>query len=731
MAYIKGSLKQIIYQTDKGFIVGLFKVVDTDEAINYLNRLITFTGIFHHLKQDIDYKLYGDLVEHPRYGEQFSVTAYERIMPETTTGIISFLSSKLFPGVGVKLATKIVDSLGDNTLDLINEDYHNLLLISSISEKKAIKIHNILKRENDSYKIIIQLQKLGFSINDASKIYQHYKESTINIIEDNVYTIINDIEGIGFLTVDQIAKKMGFVEDDDRRIKACIKHIINNLCIANGHIYNNFEDIYLGITNYIGFNLSTDNFNYYLLELNKAGQIVIEEDRYYLKDYYEAETYNANFILKLLVSNEEPKIDLDKHINNLEREYKLKYNDKQRLAIKSSFIENLLIITGGPGTGKTTIIKAIVGLYTKLNNLTTNQLDNELALLAPTGRAAKRITETTGIKAMTIHKFLKWNKETNSFGINEMTKADVKFVIVDEGSMLDNFLLANLLKGLPPNIKIIFVGDQNQLPSVGPGEILKDLIMSQHIPVIELDDLYRQQEDSYIISLAHDIKDGLINEGFDAKHDDYNFVEVDRLNIKNIIHDLCLKALKKGYSYKDIQVLIPMYKGINGIDNINTMLQAVFNPETKKNNQFIHNNITYRTGDKVLQTKNNNDLNISNGDIGTIEDIQYENSQYSIMIDFNDEIVEYKPKDFDDIKLGYAISIHKSQGSEFEIVILPIEASYRRMLYRKLIYTAVTRAKKSLMIIGSQEAFKYAVINERELTRKTSLKSRLDKITNV
>ncbi|MFA5410068.1 MAG: AAA family ATPase, partial [Bacilli bacterium] len=330
-----------------------------------------------------------------------------------------------------------------------------------------------------------------------------------------------------------------------------------------------------------------------------------------------------------------------------------------------------LIITGGPGTGKTTIIKAIVGLYIDLFKLTAQKAQETMALLAPTGRAAKRITEATGVGAMTIHKFLKWNKETNDFGVNEFNKAEVKFVIVDEVSMIDHFLLYHLFKGLPSNVKIIFVGDHNQLPSVGPGEVLKDLINCQTIPVIELNDLYRQKENSYIVSLAHEIKDGLIPKKYETKQDDYNFIESKRSDIKYYIRELCQKALEKGYSYKDIQVLIPMYKGLNGIDEVNTMLQQIFNPHTDKDTEFVHNNVTYRIGDKVLQIKNNNDLNISNGDIGIIENIIIRNNEYTILIDFNDEILEYTPIFFDDIRLGYAISIHKAQGSEFDIVILP------------------------------------------------------------
>jgi exodeoxyribonuclease V alpha subunit len=437
------------------------------------------------------------------------------------------------------------------------------------------------------------------------------------------------------------------------------------------------------------------------------------------------EVYNAKFLKKLLNDSNESFNNIDKYIKQLEKEDNIKYNDKQKLAIKTSFLKNFLVITGGPGTGKTTIIKAIINLYINLFNITKERASEEMALLAPTGRAAKRITETTGVPAMTIHKFLKWNKETNDFGVNEFHKAEVKFVIVDEVSMIDNSLLFHLFEGLPNNIKMIFVGDHNQLPSVGPGEILKDLINSLEVPVIELNDLYRQKENSYIITLAHNIKNGIIPTDYETKRSDYNFIEARKGDIKDYIVKLCEKALSKGYSHSEIQVLIPMYKGINGIDNINNTLQDIFNPYNEKSLTFTHNNVTYRIGDKVLQIKNNNDLNISNGDIGIIENIIYSDDEYTILINFNDEIFEYTKKDFDDIRLGYAISIHKAQGSEFDIVIMPMDLAYNRMLYRKLIYTGVTRAKTSLMIVGEKEAFERSILNQREEKRKTSLSERL------
>ncbi|MDD2203259.1 MAG: ATP-dependent RecD-like DNA helicase [Bacilli bacterium] len=730
MTYVKGNIKHIIFKSDTGFNVGLFKVLDTDneEIEVYLNKTIIFTGTFSDLNNKVDYIFHGDLVEHPKYGDQFSVTAYEQIMPESKNGIISFLSSKIFSGVGVKLATSIVDTLGDEALELIDEDYHNLLLVPKMTEKKAIKIQTILKRESASYKIIVNLQTMGFSMNEASNIYKYYKENTMFIIEDNIYAVVNDIEGIGFLTVDRIAFQREIPSDDERRIKACILYIMGELCLNNGNIYNDIEDIYLGVTNYLHIDFSLDDFKLYLSKLELRREIVIEEDRYYLKEYYDSEVYNAHFIRKILKNKNENFDNLDKYIYKLENSFDLKYNEKQQLAIKDSFLKNFLVITGGPGTGKTTIIKAIVGLYREIHKLTIDKASEEIALLAPTGRAAKRITEATGVPAMTIHKFLKWNKETNAFGVNEFNQVDVKFVIVDEVSMVDHYLLTSLFKGLTSNVKIIFVGDYNQLPSVGPGEILKDLIECGHVPVIELNDLYRQKENSYIVEVAYEIKNGVISNDIVSKHDDYNFIETRKNEIKTIVVELCKKALEKGYSYKEIQVLVPMYKGINGIDAMNIMLQDVFNPKTKNSKSFSHNNITYRIGDKVLQIKNNNDLNISNGDIGTIENIIFQNGEEKILVAFNDEIIEYNPKDFDDIRLGYAISIHKSQGSEFDIVILPMDLSYNRMLYRKLIYTAVTRAKKSLMIVGEKEALKRAIINTREQKRKTTLGDRISKL---
>lgn len=720
---IKGSFRQTIYKTDRGFIVGLFKVRGTeDENLMYLiNKTVTFTGEFYELKEDNDYIFYGELVDHPKYGEQFKVTHYEQLMPENKNSVISFLSSKLFPGVGVKLATAIVDTIGDNAIDIILENYQTLLEVPGMNSKKAEKIGEILSREAQSYKMILELQRLGFTIGQASLIYKKYKEKTLEMISYNLYDIVEDIEGIGFPTVDKIKDQLQIEDKDERRIKACILHIMRELSIESGSTYHAMESIHSALNNYMGFHFETKETESYLLFLNKENKVIIEEEKYYIREYYEKEKRIANTVY-YLSKTEKPIKNLDEKIKKFELEHDIIYNAQQKEAIRVGLEKNFLILTGGPGTGKTTIIKAIVELYKEIYQLSPQKILDEIALLAPTGRAAKRMMEATGIPALTIHRFLKWNKESNEFGINLYNKADARFIIVDESSMIDLFLMDSLFEGLHKDIKVILVGDYNQLPSVGPGQILKDMIDSNRLNIIQLSEIYRQKDQSYIINLAYEINRGELSENYLKKQVDYNFIECSKFDIQKIISELCVKALEKEYSYKDIQVLIPMYRGLNGIDNMNKMLQEIFNPKSPKKNEFTFQNILYREGDKVLQIKNNIDANVSNGDIGLIDQITRIDGKDVIFIDFDGEIIEYSPSDLEHIRLGYAISIHKSQGSEFDIVIMPFDASFSRMLYRKLIYTGVTRAKKTLMLVGEREAFFLGVSNAREEIRNTSLK---------
>ena len=487
-SFIKGNVREIFYKTEKGYMVGIFKIRETNDTNldKYLNKTITFNGNFHELLTDCDYVFYGDINEHPKYGLQFKVTYYEKIIPEEKNSIIAFLSSGLFPGIGIKTATKIVEKLGDNTLDLILEDYNNLLLVPSIKEDKAKQIYDILYDEQLSYKNILFLQEKGFSMSEAVKIYERYKENTITIIENNIYDILNEVKGIGFNTIDKIALLIGIKKDDERRIKSCIIYSMFELCLITGSTYLSFNQIYLRLYKNLDIEIDIKTFEYFILNLNKENEIIILEDKYILRNIFEIETSISKKLLLLATKKQEKIKGIEGCILMLENLLNINYNEMQKKAIITSLENSINVITGGPGTGKTTIIKGIVECYKQINKITDERLCEEMVLLAPTGRAARRITEATNFKAVTIHKFLRWDKETDTFQINKYNKSKAKIVIIDEVSMMDIFLMNNLLEGLSDNVKIIMVGDYNQLPSLLPGQVLKDIIDSQIIKVIYL-----------------------------------------------------------------------------------------------------------------------------------------------------------------------------------------------------------------------------------------------------
>ena len=411
--------------------------------------------------------------------------------------------------------------------------------------------------------------------------------------------------------------------------------------------------------------------------------------------------------------------NIEEEVAVLEQEMGICYNKDQKEAIICANTANFLVITGGPGTGKTTIMKAIIELYKRLNKYSNRDLDDKIALLAPTGRAAKRMSEATFYKASTIHRFLKWNKDNDSFQVNEYNKSKVSFVLIDEASMIDTYLFSNLLKGLSVNTKIILVGDADQLPSVGPGQILHDIIASNMLDVCYLKELYRQGKDSNIISLAYDIRNNSLNKNIFNISDDLTFIECSDSDVLDEISNIA--SVYKDLSYKDFQVLAPMYKTINGIDNINNKLQNIFNKASKNKKSLTVGDYMLREGDKVIQLSNMPDDNVYNGDIGLISRIVLKPNK-EVYIDFDGNVVKYTPSSFNKFRLAYAISIHKSQGSESDVVIIPLVKSFKKMLYRKLIYTGITRSKKSLFLIGDYKALELAVSNTSTDLRRTSLK---------
>ena len=720
MTYIKGNYRKSIFTSDKGYVIGLFKIKETDneELKIYINKIITFTGYFHELNLDDMYIFKGDVVEHPKYGLQFNVVEYERLKPADEDGLVAFLSSDLFKGIGERLAKSIVDTLGKNVLDEILKDESCLLLVPKMTSKKAHTIYETLMKYEESHQIIVYLTELGFNMKDALDIYNTYKSETIIHIEHNPYCLT---DFISFLKVDEIALKLNVDVVDERRIKACIIYMMNKLLFTNSDTYLEYDEILESVFNYLKIDLNIDDFDLYLEELINENKIILLDNKYYLKEMYDSEINIINTI-KYLENKKIDKLFLDNRIEELERVNNIKYNDKQKEAIKKSLDNNITIITGGPGTGKTTIIKAICELYQNIFKLSYEELTNRIALLAPTGRASKRMSESTNLPASTIHRFLKWNKETNEFLVNEYNKNDHHLIIVDEVSMIDLNLLDSLFKGLTKNIKLVLVGDHHQLPSVGPGNILKDLIESDLIDTIYLDTLYRTDENSYITTLAHEIKDNNLSDSFLETKGDYTFLKCH--SIKDNLKNLCLQLIAKGYDYKRVQIMAPMYAGVNGIDNLNKELQNIFNPKTNQN-EIKYGDVIFRENDKILQLVNLPEENIYNGDIGIIKNIVKIENKTFIYIDFDGNLVKYETKDLNKITHGFVISIHKSQGSEFEVVIMLISNSYKRMLYKKLIYTGITRAKRKLILVGDPDAFLYAVNNNSEKNRKTNLLEQL------
>lgn len=718
--YIIGNVRRIIYRNDNGYVVGVLKVKDTTTSFESLkNETISFTGYFHELDMDDNYKMTGNIINHPKYGEQFNVELYEKVIPEEKDSIVEFLSGGTFKGIGEKTAEKIVSILGDDAIKIIIENPSNLMLIPGISKKQIDTLYNGLIEYSNSYDIILKLNDLGFVSRDSMKIYNKYKLNSLNIIDENIYRLVEDIKDFTFKRIDSIALKHSYEREDKRRVCAGIITTMEDLCNTIGHCYLHIDMIYKYTIMCLGNNITEEYFIECMNSLILDIKVIKLEEKYYLRSMWDAEENIVNRIVSLN-NKKDAKIDnLDGYIEELEKSKVIKYNEEQKRAIKEAIIKNFLIITGGPGTGKTTIISSIIDIYKKVNKLSYDDLLKDLVVLAPTGRASKRLTEKSLFPASTIHSFLKWNKETDKFAINEYNKSDARIVIIDESSMIDVPLFNSLLKGLRIDTKIIMVGDYDQLPSVGPGQLLKDLIESNLLNVISLKELYRQAEDSNIISLAHDINEGVINnELFNVNYD------LDFIKTNNIIDNL--KEITESYkdeSYNDFQVLVPMYKGINGIDNYNKILQNIFNPKSKNKKELVVGDVIYRECDKILQLVNMPDERIFNGDIGTISRIDNKD----IIIDFDTNEVRFTPANFNKFKHGYAISIHKSQGSEFDTVVLPVTTAYSKMLYRKLYYTAVTRSKKKLIVIGDINALKQAANNNNQDIRMTSIKDKIIK----
>ncbi len=713
--YILGNIRKIIYESNNGpYKVGIFKVRETndEDMEEYVNKVIGFTGSFAEVNMDVDYILYGRLVEHPKYGSQFEVLNYEIKAPSDLDSLVLYLSSGMFKGIGAKTAKRIVERFGSDTIKTIKENYQDIATVSGMTITKAKRMHDKIIENEYNQDLILKLNGLGFSVREAIDLITIYGSKLDSVIEENIYDLV---EYINFDKLDLM-----FLKDNDemdkRRIEALILHNIYTSCYESGDTLILKDELFIKMKRCFRGVFSAEEYLKYIESLAMKAKIVLFNEYVTLSDFYNTEKsilMDINRINDIKTNIKTDKIDT--YISEYEKINNITFNNDQKEAIKGAIENNFFIITGGPGTGKTTIIKAIVMILKDILDLS----HEDIALLAPTGRASKRMAESVGAPAYTIHKYLKWNKETESFLIDEYNKSSEKVVIVDESSMIDIFLFSSLLKGLKLNVKLILVGDANQLPSIGPGDLLNDLLHISTIKNKYLNTIYRVKEGSYITYLANDIKNRKHFDKFPTNYSDFKFIESSDDDIKKYLSEIVNKAVEKGIHSENFQVLAPMYKGLNGIDSLNSMMASIFNPDAEK---FIIGDKYYRINDKVIQLVNDVDNNVYNGDIGYIRDIYYLDKKMVVEIDYSGNIVEYKSGEFDKFNLAYAVSIHKSQGSEYANVVIILARSFNRMFYNKLIYTAVTRAKSSLIILGSIDSLNKSVSTNYGANRNTYLK---------
>ena len=708
MNFISGEFKKDIFCGTNGYLVALFKVKDTD-LLEYKNKTITVVGNFLENREFDTFKLYGHLVEHNKFGEQFNVVKYEKLKKEGKENIVNFLSSDLFKGIGITKAVNIYKKFKDESLDIIKNNSEKLFEVKGISIKDVNVLHDTLISYENTYNNILKLTDIGFSMSDALKITNLYLSNIDELISRNLYDLYFNLD-ISFNTIDKIALMNKYSKTDKLRLKSLIIYTFKLVTESIGHIFLYLDELYKYVIKINKEDIDTKLFLSIMSILIDEKLIIKEDKRYYLTNDYLDEVYIAKEVVNRLKNKEITEKDI-KIVEEIEEKLNISYNIYQKDAILKSLKNNFLVITGGPGTGKTTVIYGIYRALKKENP------KSKIKLLAPTGRASKRLSELTLEEASTIHRFLEWNKDSNTFSLNENNKSDASIVIVDEFSMVNNSLFASLLKALRDNTKIILVGDKDQLPSVGSGNLLADIISSID-NVVYLKELYRQAKESSIVKLAYAVN---LDKELETESDDELIIKEEG-DILDSLKEIALNHLKD--DYKEFQVLVPLYKGSHGINNINKVLQEVFNKKDILKNEKIINDVIYREKDKVIQLVNMPDNNVFNGDIGIIEKI----TDKEILVDFDGNKVKYTSSTYNSFALAYAISIHKSQGSEFKTCIIPLSTSYSIMLYRKLYYTAITRAKKKLYLIGNKNILSLAAKNNTSSIRNTYLKEEILKL---
>ena len=720
---IKGQIERVTYfNEENNYTIAKMKVPGRVE-------LITVVGTLFSVTPGEVLKLSGYWETHPRYGEQFKVISCESVLPATVKGIEKYLGSGMIRGIGPVMAKRLVSKFGDGTLTVIEQDIERLHEVEGIGEKRIAMIKKAWEEQKDIRDVMIFLQGQGVSPAYAVKIYKQYGKDSVKIVSENPYKLAMDIFGIGFITADKIAEKIGVPRDSQVRVEAGILYTLHQLS-DDGHVYYPYEPLIRKCSEILKVEEST--VPYALNSIASENKVVIEEPAtrnsqpviqdvkaVYLTKFHVAELGIASRLKTLFTFPKQLRLlNIDQAIEWVQKDLKITLSVRQIEAVRDSVNTKVMVVTGGPGTGKTTIINAIIRIYGKMGQ--------KVLLTAPTGRAAKRMTETTQYEAKTIHRLLEYSPANGSFKKNEENLLEADLIIIDETSMVDTILMYHFLKAVPPRATLILVGDVDQLPSVGAGNVLKDIIEGGSIPTVRLDEIFRQSRESMIIVNAHRVNNGqmpILNRDEEHRQDFYFFtIEEPEIVLEKILH-LCKERIPSQFGYdpvNDIQVITPMHKGVVGVSNLNYELQKELNPGT---DELMRGGRVLRMRDKVMQIRNNYDKDVYNGDIGRIARIDREMQE--LKVDYDGRLVTYEYAELDEIMLAYAISVHKSQGSEYPVVIMPVLTQHYILLQRNLLYTGITRGKKLVILIGTKKALAIAIKNDKPQKRYTLLKDRL------
>lgn len=735
--YFSGTIERIIFENPSNFFRILLLDIEDTDAEDFDDFEIIVTGSMADVMEGEDYTFWGSLVQHPKYGQQLKISRYERAKP-SSKGLVKYFSSDHFKGIGAKTAQKIVQLYGEDTEDTIDKilaEPEKLTQINGLAAKNREAFVAKLRLNYGTEMVLAKLAAYGIPNKLAFQIQDTYKEETLDIVEKYPYQLVEDIQGIGFKIADHLAEELGIQSDAPERFRAGLVHTLLTQSMERGDTYVEARDLLehtielLESSRQVELDpsLVADELAH-LIEEDKVQNV---ETKIFENSLFFAEEGIKSNLVRLLEKGEQDCFDTDNitaAIQQVEESSGIFYDSIQKEAIRQAINQKVFILTGGPGTGKTTVINCIIAVYAQLRGLDLRKVnDLPILLAAPTGRAARRMNELTGLPSATIHRHLGMTGDDDTSHLDDYLDAD--FIIVDEFSMVDTWLANQLLSNISSQTKLLIVGDADQLPSVSPGQVLADLLQIPTIPQTKLETIYRQSEESTIVTLASQIQKGILPADFTEKKADRSYFEARNEHIPPMIEKIASAAIRSGIPAQDVQVLAPMYRGPAGIDQINNLMQNLINPVKKDELTFEAPDCQYRQGDRVIHLVNDAESNVFNGDLGYISDLlpaKYTDSkQDELTINFDGNELVYQRSEWYKIRLAYAMSIHKSQGSEFPVVILPITRSSHRMLQRNLVYTAITRAKSKLILLGEKVAFDYAVKNTGT-ARKTYLRERFE-----